>query len=337
MISSQSKFVVFGGQYGSEGKGCVSEYIMRQRPDADWVVIGDAGPNSGHTCSLGKTRNIPAASYFAGSIIIGPDACVDMKLLQQDLTNVKAVNPKLHTVWIHENAGVVDGREDSLPFCYNLEERISSTMTGSGRSRYMKSIARMPDATIKQHMIGDTLHDMPVAVEVIEANSWPRLMNMLEHSTSHMLFECSQGLMLDVNHGRYPFVTSRSTLPAVSLERNGFDSRLYHRCGVFRTFPIRTGGNSGPTGGKELTWEEIGVEPEIATVTKRRRRVFEFCWDDFKSARYLGRPDEFFFTHWDYVLSKMSGFQFESEVISRLNSDGFYRSTSPANFNFVGI
>ena len=116
-----------------------------------------------------------------------------------------------------------------------------------------------------------------------------------------MIFECSQGTLLDTNFGVFPFCTSRSTLPRVAIERNGLGWIDWEYAGVYRTYPIRTGGPSGPTGGDELDWKYLGVKPEIATVTKRVRRIFEFSEKDFCKSLSLNRPDYLMFTFLDYI------------------------------------
>jgi hypothetical protein len=90
-------------------------------------------------------------------------------------------------------------------------------------------------------------------------------------------------------------------LARVAVERNALFSLGFQYVGVYRTYPIRTGGPSGPTGGKEITFADIGVPNEIATVTKRIRRVFEFSRDDFQLTINLNRPWIVAFTHLDYI------------------------------------
>jgi len=85
------------------------------------------------------------------------------------------------------------------------------------------------------------------------------------------------------------------------VERNGLGWLPWTFCGVYRTYPIRTGGPSGPTGGAELTWPLVGAAPEVATVTKRTRRVFAFSPEEFAKSIHLARPDIVMFTFLDYI------------------------------------
>jgi adenylosuccinate synthase len=106
----------------------------------------------------------------------------------------------------------------------------------------------------------------------------------------------------------YPYVTARECSASAILGEAGFspfDVREIY--GVFRTYPIRVGGNSGDTGGDELTWEEISrrsekeVEPERTTVTRKIRRVFEFSYEDMRHSIRINKPSILALTFLDYI------------------------------------
>lgn len=306
------KLCVYGGQYGSEGKGSVAEYLIREathlhRPEAEGerpkrdlrlVALGENSPNSGHTCSLGKTRNIPASSYYADTVLLGPDSAVNIEILLADLTNIRVVTGKAPRVYIHEHAAVVCQMDIDNEQHAGVIERVSSTGSGSGSARYRKGFKRVPDAVIKTRHLG-VFADNQFEVSVI--SRWAYLKLLEDVQKEDCIFECSQGTLLDTNWGIFPYVTSRSTLPRTAIDRNGVATIPWSYCGVYRTFPIRTGGPSGPTGGDEITFESLGVADEIATVTKRTRRIFKFNREDFYLSLHLTRPHMVFFTHLDYI------------------------------------
>ena len=290
--------VVYGGHYGSEGKASAAEYWLHQirKDHKQVVVVGENSPNSGHTCSIGATKNIPATSFFADAIVLGPDAVIDKKVLLHDW---EVVGKK--PLFIHEHAALLDskckGRE------IDLVNRISSTGSGSGMARRNKFIERKTKSVVRGVRF-------PKGIEIVTTDKYWGLVK--EVALGGLVFECSQGVLLDTNFGRFPFVTSRSTLPRIAVERNGLGWVDWTFAGVYRTYPIRTGGPSGPTGGRELTWEGIGVSREIATVTKRIRRVFAFSTEDFIYSMQLSRPDVVMFTFLDYLgvsdLNELSAF-----------------------------
>jgi len=282
--------VVFGGQYGSEGKASAAEFLAKklraEYPGLHLTVIGENGPNSGHTSTQGSTRSIPASSFWADSILMGPDSVIELELLQRDWRAVKK------PIYIHEHAAVLmpEMKADES----DLVRRISSTGSGTGMARAGKFIHRRVESVIEHDFFS-----LNQDIVVVDNEAY---FNLISHISSNLaIFECSQGLLLDTNFGLFPHVTSRSTLPRVAVERNGLGGLDWSYYGVFRTYPIRTGGPSGPCAGKELTWASLGVKPEITTVTKRVRRVFEFSTGEFMRSLQLARPDGLMFTFLDYL------------------------------------
>lgn len=299
---------IFGGHYGSEGKGSLAEYLLKQRisqcrpAHTMTIVFGENSPNSGHTNSVGKTRNIPVSSFYADAVILGPDSAIDVDVLAVDLCNVNSYRAlksrKPLPVYIHENAALVCPRHKDDES--RLVQAISSTGTGSGAARAEKYFSRLSKTVIGTAHKCAQVFGLPVGVTFLNTTQY---LELLERLAPHdWLFECSQGTLLDTNFGIYPYVTSRSTLPRVAIERNslsGFGKWEYY--GLYRTYPIRTGGPSGPTGGAETSFAALGVPDEVATVTKRVRRIFDFNLEDFVTSVKLSRPNHVAFTHVDYL------------------------------------
>lgn len=304
------KTCVYGGQFGSEGKGCLAAWLIdrdhRRDSGIPLIVAGENSPNSGHTDPEGrKTRALPVSSWRADVVVLGPDAAVDPALLITEVSAIRKERPRLKVV-VHAHAALIDGMAAAEERADGLDRRIGSTVTGGGMARCHRNLHRAPELTV-----GHVQLDLEMeGVEVLDRAEYLSFVHgHLRHSD--WLFECSQGLMLDVTLGYYPFVTSRNTHPRVALARNGMTmagTGEWELWGCYRTFPIRTGGNSGPTGGRELTWAEVGVTPEVATVTKRTRRVFEFSRADFLQSLAWVNPDGIGFTHLDYLAP-----QFQSE------------------------
>jgi adenylosuccinate synthase len=307
------KICIYGGHYGSEGKGSASEFfIHRESGVGRWIrtspiliVAGENSPNSGHTCSAGKTRNLPAGAYFADAVLLGPDSVIDMDVLLQDIDSIDqwradhaSDKPRIQ-VFIHEHAALLGPQDGQSEI--GVVKAISSTGSGSGAARVAKCFDRDPQRVIKYAVKDLAMAATLANYRIVLLNHSQYLSFVDQHAYSDWVFECSQGTLLDVNWGIFPYVTSRTTLPRVAVERNGLGSLDFDYVGVYRTFPIRTGGPSGPTGGAEITFEDIGVVDEIATVTKRIRRVFQFSLDDFELSLRLTRPQVVCFTHLDYL------------------------------------
>lgn len=305
------KLCVFGGQFGSEGKGSVAEILIKRRnpePGVKLIVAGENSPNSGHTNSVGKTRNIPVSSFFTNAVLMGPDSVISPKCLIEDLKAVAAYKEKIGAdgpfqVYLHENAAYCHESDHLME--KTVVARVSSTGSGSGWSRVSKCFHRDPDATVgsKVGFIAELEAAGIFNVCLMNSNQY---LAFIESASQHdWLFECSQGALLDVNFGYFPYVTSRTTLPRVAIERNGLGGMgIWEYVGVYRTFPIRTGGPSGPTGGSECQFADLDVPAEIATVTGRTRRIFRFSSEDFIRSLTLNRPDLIAFTHLDYIKMK---------------------------------
>jgi len=300
------KICVYGGQFGSEGKGSIAEALINKyhTKENKLVVFGENSPNSGHTNSVGKTKNIPVSAFFADAVVMGPDSVIDADSLVADINAVLAYkasvgNDKPFQIYIHQNAALMTS-SDAHAECFVVSS-ISSTGSGSGNARVRKQFNRLGSAIVGEtSFLQDTLAASGLyCVSVINTNQYFMLIDGM--ADIDLIFECSQGALLDVNFGYYPYVTSRSTLARVAIERNGLGMLDWEYCGVYRTFPIRTGGPSGPTGSAETTFHEIGVPTEIATVTKRIRRVFKFSKYDFLLSLTLNRPGMVAFTHLDYI------------------------------------
>lgn len=131
-----------------------------------------------------------------------------------------------------------------------------------------------------------------------------------------ILLEGAQGFGLSLDHGHFPYVTSRDTSATALAASVGISTHEFpvNVIGVTRTYPIRVAGNSGPFGNdaKELTWEEItrlsgSKKPiiEKTSVSKKIRRVATFSRSEFAKACLINRPTEIALTFADYLDYKL--------------------------------
>ncbi|MFL6765674.1 MAG: adenylosuccinate synthetase [Sphingomicrobium sp.] len=133
----------------------------------------------------------------------------------------------------------------------------------------------------------------------------------------HIMLEGTQGTMLSLYHGEYPFVTSRDTTAAGCLAEAGIPPHRVRKIVlVCRTYPIRVGDPPGGTGtsghmNQPLSWQTIanrsGLSPsglrkvERGTVSGKRRRVAEFDWVLLRKAAQLNGPTDIALTFADYL------------------------------------
>lgn len=139
-----------------------------------------------------------------------------------------------------------------------------------------------------------------------------------------ILVEGAQGFGLGIHNDFYPYCTSRDVSTAQLLADCRIPFQDIYTVGVARTFPIRVAnrfdkdgnmiGTSGPAypDQKELDWgKDLGREPELTTVTKLPRRVFEFSPIQIGEACRIMRPDCVALTFCDYLLNTDSPFLVE--------------------------
>jgi adenylosuccinate synthase len=109
-----------------------------------------------------------------------------------------------------------------------------------------------------------------------------------------ILIEGAQGFSLSMYHGFYPYTTSRDVTVWQIAADCGIPTKwmnYLHVIGTLRTFPIRVNNRDGSSGPgypdqKEISWDQIGVEPELTTVTKLPRRLFTFSQQQLTEAMW---------------------------------------------------
>lgn len=318
--------IVVDLQFGSTGKGQIAGTLGRKwQPD---TVVCANGPNAGHTYCWtedGHTRKImhtvmPVCAVLptVRNILLGPGAVVDLERLRQEVleAGVLLVGKRLI---VHPNASIVtqEHRDWEKQFV-----RIGSTMKGTAEAVIAK-MRRLDGADIARHWalgLESACKYGPMGFRaVVDEQEY----NAALDSSEKLMVEGAQGASLSMHSRFYPHCTSRD----VSVNQIWADCRLPARTpsqpwaqngevqivGVCRTYPIRVanrydaaGNQIGTSGGcyddqREITWANIGREPELTTVTKLPRRLFTFSTKQIvESCRYNG-PTSIALTFCDYL------------------------------------
>ena len=307
--------VIVGGQYGSEGKGKVANFIAR-RINAK-AVIRSGGANSGHTVidESGKARvfkQLPTACINPGMLsVLVPGTYIDLSVLEEEIHIAKDFGSSV----------VIDPKAVVL-----TDEQIEREQL-SLRCGYIGSTGRgMAEAiTDRVHRLGDVqfARDVPGLAPYLENTA--ELLRGLMDSGEKIVLEGTQGFGLSLLHsGHYPYVTSRDTTAAVFASEAGispFD--IDEIVMVLRTYPIRVAGNSGPLQ-HEISWEDVtkrsgSTKPllEYTTVTQKMRRVGAFEYEVVKQAIRANQPSRIVLNHLDYIHPEQR-YDFVSEVESVL-------------------
>ncbi len=291
---------IIGLQYGSEGKGNIAAALA---PLYDGAVRVGA-PNAGHTIIKDdvtyKMRQIPCAWVNPKCrLFIGPGGLINQEVLAKELYELPDSVP--HRLRIDRNAGVVTPDHIKEEEDQRFNERLGSTAEGIGVAQAHK-VRRTLTIAGETEALAAYITD--VAREV----------NTMIDEGQNIQLEGTQGFGLCLNHGYYPYTTSRDILAASLLSDVGLAPSVNRFVfGVMRTYPIRVAGNSGPMGAKELTWPEVAARAgydhieERTTVTKRIRRVSEIDWDLLARAVMTNRPTGVFITFADYLDAKLKG------------------------------
>lgn len=266
--------------WGSCGKGGVSGYMaLRRNYDAVVCSYGTQAGHSYNNAALGirmMVQQLPVGiiSPTVKRVFIGPGALIHADVLRGELERYGHFLDGKQLL-IHEHAAVVEDRHSQEEYAAGYT-KIGSTAKGVGRAA-IERIERNPDnPNCARHRWAGT----DLERYVVDRFEYDRHMADVDY----LLIEGAQGFSLSSYHGDYPYCTSRDVTPWQIAADCALPWDLVGRIavyGVVRTYPIRVNnrdGSSGPAydGQRELSWEEVGQQPELTTVTKLPRRIFEF-------------------------------------------------------------
>ena len=305
-----SSVVVVGTQWGDEGKGKITDFLSEQ---AEYVARYQGGDNAGHTIQFGgetyKLHLIPSGIFSPEKLcIIGNGVVVNPKSLVTELAYLHERNITTDNLRISDRAHVI------LPYHIELDrlqeeakgdKKIGTTIKGIGPA-YMDKAARVGiriadllDREVFEERLRINLKDKnrqftklydanPMNFEEIFEEYYEYgqqikqyvcdtsvLLNDALDNGKRVLFEGAQGVMLDIDQGTYPFVTSSNPLAGgVTIGSGVGPSKVTKVVGVCKAYTSRVGDGPFPT---EL-FDEIGsrireVGREYGTTTGRPRRV----------------------------------------------------------------
>lgn len=268
--------IVAGGQYGSEAKGHVAAQLHKRHKIHAAVRVG--GPNAGHsavdhTGRVWALRTIPVAAVVDPEceLIIASGSEIDQTVLDDEITALEQAGFDITSrLLIDSQATVLEPRHIDHEGAIGLQERTGSTAKGIGAAR--------AERLMRTALVADQVLDP----DIVYANTGTHLQFMHERGRN-ILIEGTQGYGLGLHAGFYPFCTSNDCASIDFLAACHFQPHnLTHNWVVFRTYPIRVAGNSGPMVA-ETDWETLEalsgghIKPERTTVTKKVRRVGK--WD----------------------------------------------------------
>ena len=305
-----SNVAVIGSQWGDEGKGKIVDWLSEK---ADVIVRFQGGHNAGHTLVINnityKLKLLPSGivrknkiSIIGNGVVIDPWALLD-EIKQVEKLGIKITNKNLY---IAENATLIlplhqelDGiREDAK----NMD-KIGTTRRGIGPAyedkagrraiRVMdlankKNLSKRIDMMLFHHnsirkslgknKINKTklINDLTkISAKILKYSKpvWKKL-EEFKKKKKIILFEGAQGMLLDVDHGTYPFVTSSNTVAGAASAGTGTGpNTINYILGIVKAYTTRVGEGPFPTELKNEVGNKIGRRgKEFGTVTNRKRR-----------------------------------------------------------------
>jgi adenylosuccinate synthase len=284
-------------QFGSTGKGLLAGWLAK-RGDYDTVVCSFA-TNAGHTYidkSRGlqvMTQQLPTGitSPTVKNVLIGPGALIHLPTLVKEIQTYQDLM-KGKTLFIHPHAAIVTDEHAKIEANFGLS-KIGSTTKGVGAAMIQR-IQRDPHnlnvAAAMDIVSRDAIWAAHGSRPIIDSREY-RAALMASESC---LVEGAQGFSLSMYHGFYPYTTSRDVTPWQIAADCGLPFKwapyiTVH--GTLRTYPIRVNNRDGTSGPgypdqDEIQFTDIGVAPELTTVTKLPRRIFTFSHEQLRQAMW---------------------------------------------------
>ena len=301
---------VVGSQWGDEGKGKIVDWLSSE---ADIVVRFQGGHNAGHTLVIDgityKLRLLPSGIVRKDKIsIIGNGVVVDPWALLEEIKEIrsKGVEVNVENFIISESANLI------LPFHREMDEiredaagkgKIGTTRRGIGpayedkvgrrsiRVMDLKSESNLDhrlDTALFHHNsirkgLGKKIYKkdklkkdlLKIAPEILKFSQpvWLKI-DQFKKQKKKILFEGAQGILLDVDHGTYPFVTSSNTVASSAATGTGCGpNSINYVLGITKAYTTRVGEGPFPTELKDEIGDLLGTRgKEFGTVTSRKRR-----------------------------------------------------------------
>ena len=309
--------VIVGGQFGSEGKGKTALFWARKNRAEIAVRVG--GSNSGHTAfDNGGVRHVfrhlPTAVLLPDIIsVLGPGSYIDPEVF---LAEIKHVNATPERVIVDPNAFVITPAHKSLEGRSRLDERIGSTLSGTGEAVVDRIRRRSRNNLASEH---------PYLKSFTTHGPTRTFLRRRLSQNARIIIEGTQGFGLsNLQSSDYPRATSRDTTAAAFVAEAGISPiDVDEVVLVLRAFPIRVAGNSGPFP-QETDWETIAEEGdwtvlvEKTTVTGKVRRVARFDPSVVNAAIEANRPSTLVINHVDYFDAKITSRKSSLKVVREL-------------------
>jgi adenylosuccinate synthase len=366
--------VVVGSQWGDEGKGKIVDWLSEE---ADVVVRFQGGHNAGHTLVINgkifKLKLLPSGIVRPNKIsIIGNGVVIDPWALLEEINEIKKKG-----VEVNENNLIIsDTATLILPFHKEMDEiredaagssKIGTTRRGIGPA-YEDKIGRrsirvmdlrsktnlekrlevilehhnairkgLSKKIYKSNELIKSLLEIAPNILIYSQPVWKKLAEF-QKLNKRILFEGAQGILLDVDHGTYPYVTSSNTVAGTASVGSGTGPKsIDYVLGITKAYTTRVGSGPFPTELTDKIGETIGERGhEFGTVTGRKRRCGWFDGVLVRQAATISGITGIALTKLD-VLDTLDEIKFCTGYLLRGKEVDFFPSASEDQFDVIPI
>jgi adenylosuccinate synthase len=353
-----SNVAVIGAQWGDEGKGKIVDWLSER---ADVVVRFQGGHNAGHTLVIGKQTYklalLPSGSVRPGKLsIIGSGVVVDPWAFLDEIARVakQGLVIKPGALLLSETACLilpVHRMLDQAREAARGESKIGTTGRGIGpayEDKVGRRAVRVADLAEPETMRSKTaylaeyhnaylrglgqpeidpeallaeLEEVAPKILPFAGRVWDRL-DKMERAGKRILFEGAQAVMLDVDHGTYPYVTSSNTVAGQAATGSGIGpTAIGYALGIAKAYTTRVGAGPFPTELSDDIGNLLGERGhEFGTNTGRKRRCGWFDAVMVRQAIKTGGINGIALTKLDVLdgfetLRVCTGYRLDGEVI----------------------
>ena len=304
------KLVLVGTQWGDEGKGKIVDLLTER---AEVVVRFQGGHNAGHTLVIGGQKTvlhlIPSGilrptvqCYIGNGVVLSPEALIE----EMDALEASGVD-------VAARLGISEACPLILPYHIALDQarerargndaigttgrgigpayedkvarrglRLADLVQGVGFAEKLAALADYHNFVLKNYFKADVLDAGEVTDEMLAYQE--RLASMMcdvtqalddaDRAGQAIMFEGAQGMMLDIDHGTYPYVTSSNTTAGAAASGSGIGvSKLDQVMGIAKAYTTRVGAGPFPTELDDDVGQHLGeVGNEFGATTGRPRR-----------------------------------------------------------------
>ena len=355
---------VIGAQWGDEGKGKIVDWLSAR---ADVVVRFQGGHNAGHTLVIDgityKLSLLPSGVVRSGKLaVIGNGVVVDPWAFLEEIARVKALGVAVtpDNLALAENAALILPLHRELDVARessNSVQALGTTKRGIGPAyedkvgrralrvvdlrdfdSLPKKIARLlahhntlrrgsnlPE--IDETALLNALKEIAPKVLPFATCAWRRL-DEARRQGKRILFEGAQAVLLDIDHGTYPYVTSSNTVAGQAAAGAGIGPRdIGYVLGIVKAYTTRVGEGPFPTELTDATGDRIGkIGAEFGTVTGRKRRCGWFDAVLVRQTVITGGIDGLALTKLDVLdgfesIKLCTGYKLDGKTIDYLPAD----------------